>query len=106
VAVLGQAVTKSASEFTTDFCYFNTASGEVAMSTYFHAKLGIAAWGDLLSNMVTEPVEGLGNQAVYEPSTGTLYVLSGDTVLNVVVYNVTDPLAKDRQLMEVMLANL
>lgn len=105
-SVVGQPLTKSASEFTTDFCYFTAASGEVAMTTYFHAKLGIAAWDDIVANMDSEPIAGIGNQAAYEASTGTLYVLSGDTVLNVVVYNLTDALGKDRQLMEIMLLNL
>jgi hypothetical protein len=101
-------LTKSASEFTTDFCYFTTAGGEVALTTYFHAKLGTSEWPDLVGNMESDPVAGLGNEAAFEPGTGTLYVLSGDTILDVVVFGLEpdDALARDRTLMEIMLGHL
>jgi hypothetical protein len=96
-------------EFTAQFCtYAVTSSGEVVLSTYLDPKGGLAAWDGFAGSLTTDPVDGLGDRAMFEPSTGILFVLKGDSIINVNVFGkgASKALELDRQLMEIMIANL
>jgi hypothetical protein len=98
-----------ANEFAPQFCtYAILSSGEVVLSTYLDAKGGQAAWQTFTGSLTTEPVDGLGQAALFEPSTGILFALQGDSVLNVNVFGQSPEAALelDRQLMEIMLGHL
>ena len=53
-------------------------------------------------------MSGLGDQALFESSTGILFALKGDSILNVNVYGLSpeQTLPLDRRLMEIMLRHL
>jgi hypothetical protein len=94
---------------TPQFCtYALSSSGEELLSVYLDAKGGRTAWDSFTGSLSTEPVSGLGDQALFESSTGILFVLKGDSVVNVNVYGLDSQqtLALDRRLMEIMLRHL
>jgi hypothetical protein len=94
---------------TPQFCTYSLAStSEVLFTVYLDAKGGRSAWDMFAGSLVTEPVSGLGEQAMFEPSTGILFALKGDSVLNVNVYGSSpqESLDLDRRLMEIMLGHL
>ena len=102
-------MTAQANEFAKQFCtYTVTSSGEVVLSTYLDPKGGQAGWDGFAASLTTEPVTGLGEKAMFEPSTGILFVLQGDSILNANVFGLEPEaaLAQDRKLLEIMLANL
>ena len=91
------------------FClYALAAGGEVIFGTYLDPKGGQAAWDEFAASLTVDEVADLGERAMFEPSTGILFVLQGDAILNVNVYGVDSSvaLAQDRALMEQMLGNL
>ena len=96
-------------QFTPQFCtYAIVSSGEVVLSTFFQPKGGAATFAGIEGSGTTDPVSGLGDKAMFEPGTGILFVLKGDTLLNVNVFG-QEPAATldlDRQLAEVMLTHL
>jgi len=95
------------SEFSPQFCtYAVTSTGEVVVSTFLQASGGAAAWDSY--SAASEPVSGLGDRAMFEATTGILFVLKGDAMFNVNVFlpNPADALDPDRQLAEVMLGHL
>jgi hypothetical protein len=108
--VIGKGpMTVQPSSSTPQFCsYAVTSSGEVLVSVYLDAKGGRSAWNTFTGSLSTEPVSGLGDQALFEPSTGILFALKGDSLLNVNVFGVPpdQALAPDRRLMEIMLRHL
>jgi hypothetical protein len=108
--VIGKGPMKAeANPSATQFCtYALVATGEVLLSVYLDAKGGQSAWQMFTGSLVTEPVQGLGEAAVFEPSTGILFALQGDSMLNVNVYGQSpeQALTLDRRLMEIMLGNL
>jgi len=94
---------------TPQFCtYALSSSGEELLSVYLDAKGGRAAWTSFTASLATEPVSGLGDQALFESSTGILFALKGDSILNVNVYGLSpeQTLPLDRRLMEIMLRHL
>ena len=80
---------EQANEFTPQFCTYAIASGDVVVSRFLQRKDGIAAWPGYESSMTTELVAGLGDKAMFEPTSGILLVLSGDTIVNVTVFGRT-----------------
>lgn len=103
------AMEAQGSEFSPQFCtYAVTAGGEVVLSIYLDPKGGLGVWESFAGSLTTDAVEGLGDQAMFEPSTGILFVLKGDSIINVNVFGrgAGETLELDRQLMEIMLTNL
>ena len=96
-------------QITPQFCTYGIAStGEVILSTYFQPRAGAATLAGIEGSLTTDPVSGLGDKAMFEPGLGILYVLTGDTLLNVNVFG-QEPAATldmDRQLAEIMLSHL
>ncbi len=91
------------------FCpYAIVATGEIILSTYFQARDGAATFAGIQSTSTTEPVAGLGDKAMFEPGTGILFVLKGETLLNANVFGQgpTETLALDKKLVEFMLSHL
>lgn len=91
------------------FCsYTLTATGEYLAGIYLDAKGGLAAWQSVLDAGDSEPVDGLGDDAVYEAFNKRLSVQVGDQIMHVELYAASDDKAfgLDRQLMEIMLRNL
>ena len=109
-SVLGTgALLAEASEFTPQFCtYALVSTGEVVISTFLQRKGGIATWTGYESSLVTDSVAGLGDKAMFESSTGILFVLKGDSILNVNVFGQGPSVALDLngQLAEIMLSHL
>jgi hypothetical protein len=94
---------------TPQFCtYALTSSGEELLSVYLDAKGGQSTWSSMTSTLETDPVSGLGDQALFESFTGILFVLKADSILNVNVYGLSpeETLPLDRKLMEIMLRHL
>ncbi len=110
--MLGQGSLKAeANEFAQQFCSYGIVStGEIVISTYFKRSGGSDAWASLVGSLTTDPVSGLGEKAVFEPSTNILFVLQGDSILNVyVTTGGLDPataLDQDSQLARIMLTHL
>ena len=103
------AMEAQGSEFSPQFCtYAVSSSGEVVLSTYLDPKGGLGVWENFAGSLTTDPVEGLGDLAMYEPSTGILFVLEGDSIINANVFGRSEgkALELDRQLLEIMLSNL
>jgi len=85
-AVLGLGSLTADSNGASQFCYYSLAStGEVGITAYFRRTGGSDAWGGLVGSMTTDPVTGLGEKATFEPGTNTLYMLQGDSIINVAV---------------------
>ena len=96
-------------QFAPQFCpYAIVATGEVVLSTYFQPKGGAATFAGIQGTATTDPVSGLGDKAMFEPGSGILYVLKGDTLLNANLFGQgpTETLAQDTKLVEVMLSHL
>ena len=109
-SILGKgAMTASGSESVPQFCsYALDSTGEVLVSTYFRSLDGIPFYTGLESSLDTDPVDGLADKAMFESSTGILYVLQRDTMFNVNVFgaDLSKSLDKDRELAEIMLSHL
>ena len=90
------------------FCYYNLADGSPAVATYLDPKGGFDEFDTLVGAFETQPIEGLGDKAVFEAFEGKLYVLKGDTIFTVNAYTVPPDAALDvdRQLMEIILSHL
>ena len=103
------AMTATAQESVPTFCSYSVASSqEVLASTYFKPTDGIAFYADLEGSLTTDPVTALGDNAMFEPDTGILYVLKNDSMFNANVYEADpqDALEPDQQLAEIMLTHL
>ena len=107
---LGLGTLKADSNGAPQFCYYSLPSGEVVLSTYLQRTGGSGAWGGLESSLTTDPVSGLGEKAMFEPSTNILFVLKGDSIFNVNVLTVgleaAAALDQDRKLARIMLTHL
>ena len=91
------------------FCTYAVAStGEVVLSTYLQRTGGGDAFAGFESSLTTDPVSGIGAKAIFEASTGILFVLQGDAVFNVNVFGVAPAAARsqDEALARVMLTHL
>ena len=105
------AMTAAGNEVTPQFCTYSIASsGEVIATTFFQKQGGTTSWGMFEASMTTDPVAGLGEKAMFEPSTNILFVLQGDTIFNVNVLTVgisgADALAQGTELAQIMLTHL
>lgn len=67
------------------YCDYRTASGEAVLTTYMQAAGAASLWGVYESSLTTEPVEGVGDKAMFEPSTKLLFVLKGDAFFNLFI---------------------
>ena len=100
-----------ANEFAPQFCTYSLVStGEVVISAYLQRTGGSDAWSGLESSMTADPVSGLGEKAMFDPSTNTLFALQGDSILSAYVTTLglspADALDQDRRLAEIMLTHL
>jgi hypothetical protein len=68
---------------TPSFCIYSDASGAAIASTSLTAEGGGAAFGLWKSGAGVETVDGLGDDAVFDPSTASLLVLMGDAILSI-----------------------
>jgi len=103
------AMTATANESVPAYCTYSLASSqEVLASTYFKPTNGIEFYGQMESSMTTDPVSGVGDKAMFEPSTGILYVLKDDSFFNVNVFgsDPADALERDQDLAQLMLSHL
>jgi hypothetical protein len=107
--VMGQQLKSEGNPAVAQFCTYSVvSSGEVVLTTYLQRVGGSDTWPGLEGSLTTEPVSGLGEKAMFEPSTSILFVLQGDAILNVNVFgrSPADALALDRQLAEIALTHL
>ncbi len=91
------------------FCDYRTSSGEAVLTSYMQLGAG-QMWAVFESSLETDPVSGIGDKAMFEPSTKLLFVLKGDTFFNIFV---ADPsldaaaaLEKEKALAQLMVANI
>ena len=91
------------------FCDYRTAAGEAVLTSYMQPGAA-QLWGIWESSLQTDPVTGIGDKAMYEPSTKLLFVLKGDTFFNVYVADVTldaaAALEKEKALAQIMVAKI
>jgi hypothetical protein len=91
------------------YCDYRTASGETVFTTYMQPGAG-QLWAVFESSLTTDPVSGLGDKAMFEPSTKILFVLKGETFFNVFVGTVglsaAEALEQEKKLAQIMVGNI
>jgi hypothetical protein len=91
------------------FCDYRTASGDAVMTSYMQPGAG-GMWSVFEGSLQTEPVSGLGDKAMFEPSTKLLFVLKGDTFFNVFIATVglaaADALEQEKRLAAIMVGRI
>ena len=91
------------------FCDYRLASAESVLTTYMQTG-GAQMWSVFESSLTTDPVSGLGDKAMFEPSTKLLFVLKGDTLFNVFAADITldaaAALELEKKLAAVMVAKI
>jgi len=92
------------------FCFYSYLDGTAVMSTFLDPKDAAANWESTVVPDIFEPqtVEGLGDKALFEDTSGKLFVLKGDSLLvvNVFTSNLGSVLEADRKIMEILLSHL
>lgn len=71
------------------FCDYRDGTGASVLTTYMQATGATQLWPIYEGSLVTDPVSGLGDKAMFEPSTKLLLVLKGDAFFNVFVADVS-----------------
>ena len=91
------------------YCDYRTASGEAVFTTYMQPGAE-QLWGVFESSLTTDPVSGIGDKAMFEPSTKILFVLKSGTFFNVYVATVglseAEALEQAKKLAQVMVGRL
>lgn len=65
------------------YCIYGDSAGSGLVATSLMARGGSAAFGIWKTGAGVQQVDGLGDDAVFDPSTATLLVLKGDAVFTV-----------------------
>jgi len=96
--VLGRtvSVTMDASDQPVAFCIYSDDTGNAVLATSLMARGGAASFSVALSGSGIEKVDGLGDDAAFDPSSASLFVLVGDAVLSVVAGDGREPEAQRR----------
>jgi len=96
--VLGRTVsiTMDASDQPVAFCIYSDDTGNAVLATSLMARGGAASFSVALSGSGIEKVDGLGDDAAFDPSSASLFVLAGDAVLSVVAGDGREPEAQRR----------
>jgi len=86
-AIVGQGtLTSSGDPNLPQLCYFTLASSGVqAVSIRFQAHSGPAAWDSTIAASETTTVSGLGDKAAWDDFDQSLFVLRGDSIIQVTV---------------------
>lgn len=90
-AVIGETVSVSMdSPGDPSYCIYGDSAGSGIVATSLMARGGGAAFGIWKTGAGVQQVDGLGDDAVFDPSTATLLVLKGDAVFSVTAGEGTD----------------
>lgn len=76
------------------YCMYRTATGDIIAATSFTARGGRDVFKAWDSGSGVQPVDGIGDDAVFDPSSATLFVIKGEAIYGVTAGIGSDPEAQ------------
>ena len=82
--ILGQSgVTTELTPGDFSYCFYRDATGGAIGATSYTAHGGATSFAAWKGGSGAQPVDGIGDDAVFDPSSATLFILKGDAIMGI-----------------------